>query len=62
MDRTEQLLDKPRKENDHLMDAMRYSLYTYNADRPTAPVVKPAGLTRMTAGMFRGLGSEKKYM
>jgi len=54
MDRTEQLLDKPRKENDHLCDAARYALFTREADRPAKPVVKPAGVRRATAGMFRG--------
>ena len=54
MDRTEQLLDKPRKENDHLCDAARYALFTRETDKPAKPAGKPAGLTRMTAGMFRG--------
>lgn len=28
MDRSDNLLDRPRKENDHLMDALRYALFT----------------------------------
>ncbi len=40
VDRTGQILDKPRKSNDHLMDCLRYALVTRNAD--TGPPV--AGL------------------
>ena len=54
MDRGENLLDKPRKENDHLLDGLRYSLFTYNADRPAKPVARPMGFTRVTSKLFRG--------
>jgi len=54
MDRREQLLDKPRKENDHLMDALRYAVFTVSGDRPGPVWAKPLGVTRATAGMFRG--------
>ena len=29
VDKNEQLLDRPTKENDHLIDALRYAIFTY---------------------------------
>jgi len=54
MDRREQLLDKPRKENDHLMDACRYAVFTASNERSGPVVAKPLGMRRATARIFRG--------
>ena len=53
MDRQEQLLDKPRKENDHLMDSCRYAIFIASGDRPGSVWASPLGVTRTTARMFR---------
>lgn len=52
-DRTGEILDKPRKENDHLCDALRYSVFTYSSDKPAVPSVRPAGAKRFTSRIFR---------
>ena len=50
----EKLKEEPVKENDHLMDAIRYAIYNHNAKstamlRPTTELVRP----------FPGLGQSK---
>lgn len=30
MDKTDNLIDKPKKSNDHLMDCLRYGIFTYS--------------------------------
>ena len=52
-DRTGEILDKPRKENDHIMDSLRYSVFTYYSDKPSTPKVRPVGAKRLTSRMFR---------
>jgi PBSX family phage terminase large subunit len=53
MDRREQLLDKPRKENDHLCDALRYAVFTVKGEPRAQIWAKSLGLTRTTAGIFK---------
>ena len=52
-DRTGEILDKPRKDNDHLCDSLRYSVFTYYSDKPSIPKVRPVGARRLTSRMFR---------
>jgi len=52
-DRTGEILDKPRKENDHLLDSCRMALFTYYSDKPSIPKVRPVGAKRLTSRMFR---------
>lgn len=44
LDANEKPTDKPRKVNDHLMDALRYALFTYSP--PAKTFVKPLGISR----------------
>jgi hypothetical protein len=48
MDRNDNLLDRPRKENDHLMDALRYALFTVEGQKRSAGRV--AGAARVIRG------------
>jgi len=54
MDRTGELIDRAKKENDHLLDALRYALFSWSSERPLTPVSQGLGIQRRTAGLFRG--------
>lgn len=46
-DRNDNLLDRPRKENDHLMDALRYALFSVEGTKKSiGPVGKGARILR----------------
>ena len=52
LDANEKPTDKPKKVNDHLMDALRYALFTYSP--PAKTFVKPLGISRYTSKILGG--------
>ena len=44
--------DEPLKENDHLMDALRYALYNYNPGLGEISLIDDGGYFSQTPKMF----------